>query len=72
MKYLIGIAIAILGLAVTVKAATALSNSQLANAGRSEVYRVVDNDAGVVCYVVPQAHCTGDCAYSPAISCLKL
>lgn len=39
--------------------------------GNSTVYRVVDAEHGVACYVIPQDHCVGDCAYSPAISCVK-
>lgn len=40
--------------------------------GGSTVTRIVDNETGVVCYVIPEAHCTGDCAYGPAISCVGL
>lgn len=42
----------------------------LAQAGRSEVWRVVDHENAVTCYVVPQVRCVGDCAYGPAISCV--
>jgi len=76
MKFLvIGIVGLFLAGAITagvVKAATAFNNKRLGAAGSSDLYRVVDNEVGVICYVVPQAHCTGDCAYSPAIACIKL
>jgi hypothetical protein len=49
----------------------ALSSGKLWRVGSSEVHRLVDNEAGVVCYVVPQAFCNGSCAYSPSISCVK-
>lgn len=55
-----------------VKAAVGFSNKMLGSAGRSDVHRIVDNETGVVCYVVPKEHCNGDCAYSPAIACIKL
>ena len=58
--------------APTTYAATTMANKHLGKAGRSEVHRLVDNEAGVVCFVVPQDFCNGDCAYSPAISCLKI
>lgn len=41
-----------------------------AHAGSSDVWRVVDRAAGVICYVVPEARCMGECAYGPAISCV--
>lgn len=36
------------------------------------VQRFVDDEAGVVCYFIPKEHCLGDCAYSPAISCVRV
>lgn len=38
----------------------------------SRVERFVDTDSGVVCYVIGERRCLGDCAYSPAISCVKI
>ncbi len=39
---------------------------------KSAVWKVVDSANGVVCYVVRQNYCMGECAYSPAISCVKV
>lgn len=76
MKYIIGglVALFLAGFATAgiVKAATAFNNKRLGSADSSDVYRVVDNEVGVVCYVVPQAYCQGNCAYSPAIACVKV
>lgn len=38
----------------------------------SSVRRIYDEETNVVCYVVPAQYCNGDCAYSPAISCVKV
>lgn len=38
--------------------------------GSSDVHKFVDGP--VVCYVIPQAYCRGECAYGPAISCVKI
>lgn len=39
--------------------------------GSSTVNRIYDTDTGTICYVVPQEWCSGNCAYSPAISCVR-
>ena len=40
--------------------------------GDTRINRIHDGQTGVVCYVIPQSHCMGDCAYSPTMSCIKL
>lgn len=54
----------------------ALLNKDIATTGpghvATTVKRIYDAEAGVVCYVVPNEHCMGDCAYGPAISCLPV
>lgn len=50
----------------------ALGDHKTWSAGRSNVVRIFDEETGVACYVVPESHCNGDCAYSPAISCVKV
>jgi hypothetical protein len=37
----------------------------------TEVVKVCDNETRTVCYLVPNQHCVGDCAYTPAISCVR-
>lgn len=39
-------------------------------AARTAVYRVSDGD--VACFVIPNQYCSGDCSYTPAISCLRV
>lgn len=36
------------------------------------VQYVEDAAHGVVCYYIPAEHCIGDCAYSPAIACVRI
>ena len=52
-------------------ASSRLSNGRVGSVDKSQVHRIVDSQAGVVCYVIPESHCMGDCAYSPAIACAK-
>jgi hypothetical protein len=51
--------------------ANAASDQSTWEAGNSKVVRIIDARNGIICYVVPREVCVGDCAYSPAISCIK-
>ena len=48
------------------------SSDRVAQFGSSSVHKFIDKETNVVCFVIPAEHCLGDCAYSPAISCVKL
>jgi len=61
----------VLGLNMEAVASNSRPVSVFAMVEDSKVIRLDDKEMNVVCYVIPESHCIGDCAYSPAISCVR-
>jgi hypothetical protein len=43
------------------------------NLGEGHIDRILDEETGVACYIIPANNCfVGKCFYGPAISCVKV